>query len=235
MRNRLGMILVAVGLMFLAPSIATAQPPGPPDDGPPPPDGRGRGRQGGDDDRPQPPPPPFGGAASALMSALDTDRDGELSESEIKNAAESLKKLDNNQDGVIDRSELRPRPARGTGREGGPRGARLGRRPPHEDGPPDGPQAANGRRRGPGRSDRSAPAIRIGRVLPPRAEHELGLDAKQLEQIDELESTVARKLESILRPEQTRKLQQLIERHRPDGPPGDEAEEPGPPPPPRRQ
>ena len=64
----------------------------------------------------------------------------------------------------------------------------------------------------------------------------LGLSEKQVKQIAELESTVAEKLKSILSPDQTKKLQQQVERRRPDGLPGPpEGEDDGPPPPPRRR
>ena len=43
------------------------------------------------------------------MAALDTNRDGELSPEEIRNAVAALKKLDHNHDGTLDRSELEPR------------------------------------------------------------------------------------------------------------------------------
>jgi len=43
-----------------------------------------------------------------LMLALDTDRDGEISAEEIKNAVAALKKLDRNGDGRLSREELRP-------------------------------------------------------------------------------------------------------------------------------
>lgn len=53
-----------------------------------------------------------------VMVALDADEDGTISAEEIKNAAAALGKLDTNQDGKVDRMELRPN-MRG---EGGPRG-----------------------------------------------------------------------------------------------------------------
>ena len=75
-----------LGAAILAPTFALAQPPGPPDgDGPPPPRGRRGGPGGGPgDDGPRPPGPP-------IMAALDTNRDGELSPEEIRNAAAALR------------------------------------------------------------------------------------------------------------------------------------------------
>ncbi len=43
-----------------------------------------------------------------LMSALDVDRDGTISSSEIDNAATALKSLDKNSDGNLSAEELRP-------------------------------------------------------------------------------------------------------------------------------
>lgn len=51
-----------------------------------------------------------------LMTALDADKDGELSAAEIENAAQAWKKLDKNQDGKLTRDEIRP----SRGRFGGP-------------------------------------------------------------------------------------------------------------------
>ena len=45
---------------------------------------------------------------AGVMIALDTNRDAELSAEEIKAATENLKKLDKNEDGKIDRMEMRP-------------------------------------------------------------------------------------------------------------------------------
>jgi len=52
-----------------------------------------------------------------VMAAIDADRDGEFSAEEIKNAAAALKTLDKNNDGKLDRTELRP-PGRGVGGPG---------------------------------------------------------------------------------------------------------------------
>ena len=64
-----------------------------------------------------------------LMAILDADHDGELSATEIENAAAALKKLDKNEDGKLTRDELRPPRGRGArgdraGR-GGPAGADI--------------------------------------------------------------------------------------------------------------
>ena len=68
-----------------------------------------------------------GRPANPIMAALDTDRDGELSQSEIENAVIALKKLDRNNDGKLAGDEIRPRGPRG-GRFGGEfrEGGRLG-------------------------------------------------------------------------------------------------------------
>ena len=147
------------------------------------------GRGGGHgEDGPRPPGPP-------IMAALDTNRDGELSPEEIRNAAAALKSLDHNHDGTLDRSELEPR------------GGHL----PGPDGPPDGPAARWSVRRSPaGRTRRTArrrfggpPPRRwttsgeagpgraaIGNVLPPfvREASSRSTD-RQRKQIAELETT----------------------------------------------
>ena len=56
----------------------------------------------------QPPPPPPKGP-SPLMVALDLDKDGALSASEIEDASLSLATLDKDEDGTISRKELHPR------------------------------------------------------------------------------------------------------------------------------
>ena len=59
---------------------------------------------------------------SPIFQALDTDEDGELSKSEIKNAAKSLRKLDKNKDGQLTADEVRPNfPQGGPGGPGGDR------------------------------------------------------------------------------------------------------------------
>ena len=44
-----------------------------------------------------------------VLSALDRNHDGKLSESEIDQAADSLRRVDRNGDGQITREEMRPR------------------------------------------------------------------------------------------------------------------------------
>lgn len=77
-----------------------------------------------------------------LMTALDADRDGEISPSEIENAAAALKSLDANEDGRLTRDELRPqfafRPPDGArDRDVPPPDARRVERPDRP-GPPEG-------------------------------------------------------------------------------------------------
>jgi Ca2+-binding EF-hand superfamily protein len=74
-------------------------------------EGRGEGRSEGRGFRPPDP----------VMMALDTNHDGIISASEIKNAAASLKTLDKNSDGQLTEDEYRPNfgrggPGRGMGR-----------------------------------------------------------------------------------------------------------------------
>ena len=64
-------------------------------------EGGGRGGFGGG----QPGGPGIGGP-SAIMAALDANKDGELSAAEIDLAIVALKKLDKNNDGKLDRSEM---------------------------------------------------------------------------------------------------------------------------------
>jgi hypothetical protein len=163
------------------------------------------------------------------MAALDTDRDGELSPAEIRNAAAALKSLDRNHDGTLDRSELEPRDGGGPvdpdgPPDGPPRGDRFGGPPPGgPDGPPDGPPGG-GR---PPAAGRVRPAI--GRVLPPFVREELELSDRQAKQITELESSVKVKLESILTGAQLRQLRDRLQRGPlgPGGPGGPGGREPG--------
>jgi Ca2+-binding EF-hand superfamily protein len=87
-----------------------------------PPERRSEGSNEGRPDRPArgpedgegPPRPQFG--PPAIIRALDTDADGEISADEIKNASASLAKLDKDGDGKLTREELMP------GMPGGGRG-----------------------------------------------------------------------------------------------------------------
>lgn len=99
-----------------------------------------------DEAAPTPPAPPQGDHQAGphrplivppLFAVLDLDKDGTLSAEEIAKAAESLKKLDKNGDGAIDRNELPP-PPRLPGIQNKPGGPRQGP-----------PQAGRGRQ-GPG-------------------------------------------------------------------------------------
>ena len=76
------------------------------------------GQRGGGGQRGQRP-------VSPLMTALDVDKDGKLSAEEIAGAAETLKSLDKNEDGVIDASEMTPARGQGGG-QGGQGGGRGG-------------------------------------------------------------------------------------------------------------
>jgi Ca2+-binding EF-hand superfamily protein len=66
---------------------------------------------------------------SPVMSALDTDGDGEISAEEMQQASASLKKLDKNSDGKLTGDEIRPQ----FGGRGGPGGFGGGRGPGGEE------------------------------------------------------------------------------------------------------
>jgi len=85
-------------------------PPGGPEMGRGPGGGRPGGPGGG---RPGGPGGPGGNAPSPILSALDKNRDGELSSKEIDAAAASLKTLDKNGDGKLSEEEFRPQPPGG--------------------------------------------------------------------------------------------------------------------------
>ena len=78
-----------------------------------------------------------------IMIALDADKDGEISSSEIENAVAALKSLDKDKDGKLTEEELRPdfssMPGGGPGRGGPSRG-------------PEGPGRGPGGAAGPGAS-----------------------------------------------------------------------------------
>lgn len=113
-------ILILSIAAALPASWALAQndaPPAPPRDGERPQKGprdgerpRGDGPRDGQGPR-GPMPMPF-------LQVLDTDDDGIISEDEIKNAPDSLKKLDKNGDGQLTRDEWQPTAGRPPQREG---------------------------------------------------------------------------------------------------------------------
>jgi len=80
-------------------------------------DGRGRrgGREGGREGFGRGRGGPMG---DPLMRALDADRDGVLSESELARAADALRTLDANRDGQLSSDEFRPAPGGPGGRDG---------------------------------------------------------------------------------------------------------------------
>jgi len=59
-------------------------------------------------DGPQGPPPQGKRPVPPLIAALDTDKDGTISAEELKAAPESLKVLDKNGNGALEREEIRP-------------------------------------------------------------------------------------------------------------------------------
>ena len=64
-----------------------------------------------------------------VLAALDADKNGVISKSEINNAAAALRKLDKNGDGELDAEEMRPsRPEGGRSRGGAPEGGPGGER-----------------------------------------------------------------------------------------------------------
>mgnify|MGYP000750952178 CR=1 FL=1 len=72
-----------------------------------------------------------------IVTALNTDRNGEISSEEIEDAVAALKKLDKNKDGKLTEDELRPSFGGSRGGFGGGRGGRSGateRRPSFEGG-----------------------------------------------------------------------------------------------------
>ncbi len=83
------------------------------------------GERGGE--RPGAPPP------NPFMLLFDTDKNGEISSSEIESAVTALKTLDKDGDGVITHEEI-PRPPRPRG-EVGREGGRPGDRGPGDRGP----------------------------------------------------------------------------------------------------
>lgn len=109
--------------------------------------GAGRGPEAGERRGPgRPDPGAFLAQRSPLLLALDADKDGVLSASEIENSAKALLKLDRNGDGSLSLDEMRPDPetmgrgglAEGRG-FGGPGPGRPGSGEPGGRGPGNGP------------------------------------------------------------------------------------------------
>ena len=123
--KRVATVLVALAAVALATDVSWAQRPDGKKEGGErgrPESGRRQGNSSGREGRSFSfPPNPF-------MIALDTDKDGELSASEIKNAAVALKKLDKNNDGKLTREELRPQFSRRGEGERRPGGGGFGGR-----------------------------------------------------------------------------------------------------------
>ena len=95
--------------------------------------------------------PGGGRPPSPIIEALDTDHDGVISAEELKNATESLLKLDTNKDGRLTEDEFRPQGGRpGQRGPGGGRPEGDGPRDRPEDRPGAGPDGG-GRGDGPGR------------------------------------------------------------------------------------
>jgi len=126
MKRALPVLLLVGALGIVASLVAFAQPPrGEGPDGP----GRPFGPGGEGPGRPFGPGGPGGPGGrgmmrmppSPLMTALDTDGDGELSAKELENATASLKTLDKDKNGKLTENELRPNFERfgGPGMQGG--------------------------------------------------------------------------------------------------------------------
>lgn len=120
-------------LAVVSVATAVAQPPG----------GRGPGGPGGGQGGPGGARPPM-----PIVEALDADRDGVISAEELKKASTALVGLDRNKDGQLTEDEIRPMPGRGPGGPGGFDGGRGGnppRRPEGERGPGEGRGRPQGR------------------------------------------------------------------------------------------
>ena len=114
------MMIFAVAITMCLAATVMAQPPGGQRGGE-------RGQRGGE--RGGPGGQRGGGDMGRMMqmmpvlAALDADKDGVISKSEINNAAAALRKLDKNGDGELDAEEMRPsRPEGGRSRGGAPEG-----------------------------------------------------------------------------------------------------------------
>ena len=181
--------------MVVAAGVATAiaQPPGRPGG-----DERGGQPGGPGGQRGDFPPPP-----NPLFQALDTDGDGEISASEIANAAKSLLTLDKNKDGKLSDEETRPpRPEDGGDRPAGrkPIGAPVGGQAGKPGRRPDGIGGGGSEGRGPERrgaegqgAERRGPEDRGGPDGPPPpnperfVEHAMEFDADQDGKLDRSE------------------------------------------------
>ena len=89
-------------------------------------DGQREGR--GPRDGGGPPGRGMGGPPNPLIEAIDKDGDGDVSAEELAGAVAALKTLDENKNGILERSEMRPQFG-GFGRGRGPRGEGGGPRP----------------------------------------------------------------------------------------------------------
>jgi Ca2+-binding EF-hand superfamily protein len=146
MRISVASLLMAGAIAWLPTQDPGQRPPRPGED-------RGDQDPGGRPPRPDdfgpedgPPPPPFPAPPNPIFLALDLDKDGEISSKELAKASTSLAKLDKNKDGIISEEEVRPaRPGagrRGPGGPGGPGGEFDG--PPGGGPPGGGPGGARG-------------------------------------------------------------------------------------------
>ena len=134
--------------------------------------GQDMGRQGGG--QPGPGSGQGGGSRNPVILALDTNHDGELSSSEIADAAASLKTLDKNGDGNLSRDEMRPADS-----GGGPGGADRSRPPASQPRPPQGNDRPPMSSQGVPRTDadiprRTTPASADGFALIPAGQFEMG-------------------------------------------------------------
>jgi hypothetical protein len=92
--------------------------------------------------------------SNPIVSALDKNGDGEISESELKNAAKALATLDKNRDGQITLDEVRPQFTRPSG-AGGTRPGGSGR-----------PSGGGGRPGGRSDGNESLGSLKVGSTLP---------------------------------------------------------------------
>lgn len=116
------MMIFAVAITMCLAATVMAQPPGGQRGGDRGGPGGERGQRGGGD---------MGRMMQMMpvLAALDADKNGVISKSEINNAAAALRKLDKNGDGELDAEEMRPTRSeggrsRGGAPEGGPGGER---------------------------------------------------------------------------------------------------------------